>query len=115
MRGPEGAPVQQCTGATRPGGGLVQPSPQRPAQREGQAGAADQPCGVLAGEAGEPGGLGNGQLDGGDAGRAGLPAAGRDGRVADGYLQVSVADVAVAGRGAAGIVVAGAGGGEGDA
>src|SRR6266498_1487295 len=79
------------------GGGLVQPPPQRPAQREGQAGAADEPGGVLAGEAGEAGeagGLGDGQFDGGDAGRAGLPAAGRDG---------------------AGVVVAGGGGGEGDA
>src|SRR5712691_3326416 len=96
------------------GGGLVQPSPQRPAQREGQAGAGDEPGGVLPGEAGEPGGLGDGQFDGGDAGRAGLPAAGRDGRVAEGYLQVSVADVAVAARGAAGMVIAGAGGGQGD-
>ena len=53
-------------------------------------------------------------LIGGDAGRAGLPAAGRDGRVAEGYLQVSVADVAV-GRGGVGVVVAVAGGREGDA
>jgi len=57
------------------------------------------------GEAGEPGGLGDGQLDGGDAGWARLPAAGRDGRVAEGYLQVSVANVAV-GRDAAGLVIA---------
>jgi len=70
------------------GGGLVQPSPQRPAQREGQASAGDDPGGVLPGEAGEPGGLGDGQFDGGDGGRAGLPAAVRDGRVAEGYLQV---------------------------
>src|SRR6266542_1628389 len=100
------------------GGGLVQPPPQRPAQREGQAGAADEPGGVLAGgagEAGEAGGLGDGQFDGGDAGRAGLPAAGRDGRVAEGYAQVGVADDAAAGRGCAGVVVAGGGGGEGDA
>lgn len=39
----------------------------------------------------------------------------RDGCVAEGYLQVSVADVAVVSRGAAGVVIAGAGGGEGDA
>jgi hypothetical protein len=40
------------------GGGLVQPPAERPAEREGQAGAGDQAGGVLAGEAGEPGGLG---------------------------------------------------------
>src|SRR5262249_49917614 len=96
------------------GDGLVQPSPEGPAQREGQAGAGDQPGGELPGEAGEPGGLRDGPPDGGDAGRARLPAARRDGRVAEGYLQVSVADVAV-GRDAAGMVIALAGGGEGDA
>ena len=96
------------------GDGLVQPSPDRPAEREGQAGAGDQPGGVLPGEADEPGRLGDGQLDGGDAGRARLPGARRDGRVAEGDLQVGVADIAV-GRGAAGMVIAVAGGGEGDA
>ena len=96
------------------GDGLVQPSPDRPAERESQAGAGDQPGGVLPGEAGEPGGLGDGQLDGGDAARAWLPAARRDGRVAEGYLQVSVAGI-VAGRDAAGLVIAVAGCGEGDA
>src|SRR5260370_28403892 len=95
------------------GGGRVQPPRERPAEREGQAGAGDQPGGVLPGEAGEPGGLGERQLDGGDPWRAGLPAAIRDGRVAEGYLQVSVADVAVASRGAARMVLAVAGGGGG--
>src|SRR3974390_3376313 len=52
------------------GDGLVQPSPDRPAEREGQAGAGDQSGGVLPGEAGEPGGLGDRQRDGGDARRA---------------------------------------------
>ena len=59
-------------------------------QREGEADAGDQPGGVLPGEAGEPGGLGDRQLDGGDAGRA---AADRDGRVTEGNQQVSVADM----------------------
>ena len=56
------------------GDGLVQPSPEGPAQREGEAGAGDQPGGVLPGEDGEPGGLGDGQLDGCDAGRGRLAA-----------------------------------------
>jgi len=68
----------------------------------------------MPGEDGEPGGLGDGQLDGCDAGRAGLAAAAGDGRVAEGYLQVSVADV-VAGRRVRVVVVAEAGGGEIDA
>lgn len=63
---------------------------------------------------GEPGGLGDGQLDGCDAGRAGLAAAAGDGRVGEGYLQVSVANV-VAGRRVRVVVVAEAGGGEIDA
>jgi hypothetical protein len=72
------------------GGGLV-PSPAGgPAQREGEPGAGDQPGGVVRGQAGEPGGLGDRQPDRGDAGRAGLPAAGRDGGVAERDLQVSV-------------------------
>src|SRR3974377_1795857 len=41
------------------GGGLVPSSPQRPAQREGEPGAGDEPGGVSRGEAGEPGGLGD--------------------------------------------------------
>jgi hypothetical protein len=96
------------------GDGLVQPSSAGPAQREGQAGAGDQPGGVLPGEAGEPGGLGDGQLDGGDAQRARLPAVCRDGRVAEGYQQVSVAGIA-AGRDAVGVVLAVADCGQGDA
>ena len=67
----------------------------------------------MPGEDGEPGGLGDGQLDGCDAGRAGLAAAAGGGRVAEGYLQVSVADVA--GRRVRVVVVAEAGGGEIDA
>jgi hypothetical protein len=42
-------------------------------------GAGDEPGGVLHGEAGEPGGLGDRQLDGGDAWQAGLPAVTRHG------------------------------------
>src|SRR5262249_39942829 len=61
------------------GGGLVQPSPEGPAKREGKAGAGDQRGGVLPGEDGEPGGFGDGQLDGGDAGRGGLGAAAGEG------------------------------------
>ena len=85
------------------GDGLVPPSPGGPVQREGEAGAGDQPGGVLPGETGEPGGLGDRQLDGGDAGWAGLAAADRDGRVAEGNQQVSVADIAVV-SGVAGVV-----------
>src|SRR5262249_56977995 len=80
------------------GGGLVQPSPEGPAKREGKAGAGDQRGGVLPGEDGEPGGFGDGQLDGRDAGRAGLAAAAGNGRVAEGDLQGSVADVVVGRR-----------------
>ena len=83
------------------GGGLVPPSPGGPAQCEAEAGAGDEPGGVLHGEAGEPGGLGDRQLDGGDAWRAGQPAADGHGRVAEGDLQVSVADMAVVHGGAA--------------
>jgi hypothetical protein len=67
---------------------------------------------VLPGQGGEADGLGDGQPDRRDAGRAGLAAAVRDGRVAEGDLQLSVADAAVA---AAGAVAGGAGGGQGDA
>src|SRR5271156_2101793 len=82
--------------------GLVPPSLEGPVQRGGEAGAGDQPGGVLPGESGEPGGLGDRQRDGGDAGRAGLAAADRDGRVTEGNQRVSVADIAVI-RGAAGV------------
>jgi hypothetical protein len=50
---------------------------------KGEAGASDQPGGVLPGQALKAGGLGEGELDRGDAGRAGLPAAGGNGRVAE--------------------------------
>src|SRR5271166_4298435 len=54
---------------------------------------SDEPGGVLAGEAGQPGGLGDGEPDRADAGRAGLPGPGGDGRVAEGDAQVSAADL----------------------
>ena len=85
------------------GDGLVPPSLDGPVQREGEASAGDQPGGVLPGETGEPGGLGDRQPDGGDAGRAGLAAADRDGRVIEGNQQVSVADIAVV-HGVAGVM-----------
>ncbi|MGP0023842.1 MAG: hypothetical protein ACLPKE_10855 [Streptosporangiaceae bacterium] len=67
---------------------------------------------MLPGQDGEPDGLGDGQPDRRDAGRAGLATAVRDGRVAEGDLQLSVADAAIAaGRALAG----GAGCGQGDA
>jgi len=96
-----------------PGAGLVAAPPAGPAQVEGEAGAGDQPGGVLPGQAFEAGGLGDGEPDRGDAGRAGLPGPGGDGRVAERDAQVSAADVVLA----AGAVVtarAGRGAGEGD-
>ena len=86
------------------GDGLVPPSPDGPVQREGEGGAGDQPGGVLPGETGEPDGLGDRQPDGGDAGRAALAAADRDGRVTEGNQQVSVADIAVVHGVVAGVV-----------
>jgi len=50
------------------GDGLVPPSLDGPVQREGESGAGNQPGGVLPGETGEPRGLGDRQLYGGDAG-----------------------------------------------
>jgi hypothetical protein len=95
-----------------PGAGLVAAPPGGPAQVKGEAGAGDEPGGVLPGQAFDAGGLGDGELDGGDAGRAGPPAAGGDGRVAERDAQVSAAGVAVV---AAAVVAACAGGGrEGD-
>ena len=96
-----------------PGAGLVAAPPPGPAQAEGEAGAGDQPGGVLPGQAFDAGGLGDGEPDRGDAGRAGLPAAGGDGRVAERDAQVSAADVVLA---VAAVVTAAAGGGvrEGD-
>ena len=95
------------------GAGLVAAPPPGPAQAEGEAGAGDQPGGVLPGQAFDAGGLGNGELDRADAGRAGLPAAGGDGRVAERDAQVSAAEVVFA---VAAVITAAAGGGvrEGD-
>jgi len=73
------------------GAGLVLAPPPGPAQVEGEAGAGDEPGGVLAGEAGQAGGLCNGELDRADAGRAGLPGEAGDGRVAEGDAQAGAA------------------------
>jgi hypothetical protein len=89
---------------------------QEPAQGEGGPGAGDEPGGVLRGEGGQPCGLGDGQLDGGDPGRAGLAAEDRDRCVAEGEAQVSVAiavRVRIRGRGRSGAVCVVAGGGDG--
>ncbi len=72
------------------GAGLVPAPPPGPAQVKGEAGAGDEPGGVLAGEADQAGGLGDGEPDGADAGRAGQPGPGGDGRVAERDAQVSV-------------------------
>jgi len=66
------------------GAGLVPPAPAGPPQAEGEAGVADEAGGVLPGQACQAGGLGDGELDRGDAGRAGLAGPGGDGRVAEG-------------------------------
>ena len=96
-----------------PGAGLVAAAPPGPAQAEGEAGAGDQPGGVLPGQAFDAGGLGDGEPDCGDAGRAGLPAAGGDGPVAERDGHVRAAGVVLA---VEAVVVAAAGGGvrEGD-
>jgi hypothetical protein len=73
------------------GAGLVAASPPGPAQVEGEAGAGDEPGGVLAGEAGQAGGLCDGELDGAGAGRAGLPGEAGDGRVAEGDARAGAA------------------------
>jgi hypothetical protein len=70
---------------------------------------------VLPGQDGEPDGLGDGQPDRRDAGRAGPAGAVRDGRVAEGDLRLSFADAAVAAVGAAVGRVAGRAGGQDDA
>jgi hypothetical protein len=77
------------------GADLVAAPPPGPAQAEGKAGAGDQPGGVLAGQAFEPGGLGDGEPDRGDAGRARLAAADGDRSVTEGNHQVSVVHVLV--------------------
>jgi hypothetical protein len=95
-----------------PGAGLVAAPPAGPAQAEGEAGAGDEPGGVLPGQAFDAGGLGDGEPDRGDAGRAGLSAAGGDGSVPERDAWVSADVVAVVTV----IVAACAGGGvrEGD-
>lgn len=74
-----------------PGAGLVAAPPPGPAQVKGEAGAGDEPGGVLAGEVDQAGGLGDGEPDGADAGRAGLPGPAGNGRVAERDAQVRVA------------------------
>jgi hypothetical protein len=63
---------------------------------------------MLPGQAFDAGGLGDGELDRADTGRAGLPAADGDGRVAERDAQVSAADVVLA---VAAVVIAAADGG----
>ena len=72
-----------------PGAGLMPPAPAGPPQVEGEAGVADEVGGVLPGQACQAGRLGDGELDRGDAGRAGLAGPGGDGRVAEGDAQFS--------------------------
>jgi len=92
----------------RPGGGLVPPAPGGPAQPERQACRGEQPGRPVGGQGGEPGGLGDRQLDQAGPVRAGLAGVGGDGRVAEGDAQVSVVHVSV------GVAVAmGAGAGAG--
>jgi len=71
---------------------------------EGEAGEADEAGFPVAGEAVDAGGLGGGQRDRGDAGRAGLASPGGQRRGAGVDLQVSVRDGGLAdgGRGGAG-------------
>src|SRR6266498_5126185 len=80
----------QAGGVVVPAGaGLVASAPCGPAEAEGEAGAADEACFPVAGQALDAGGLGGGQPDRGDAGRAGLAAEGGQRRVAGGEQQVS--------------------------
>src|SRR6266498_6056553 len=100
----------QAGGVVVPAGaGLVASAPCGPAEAEGEAGAADEACFPVAGEALDAGGLGGGQPDRGDAGRAGLAAAGGQRRGSGVEQQVSgagggLADGGLAdgGRGVAG-------------
>ena len=89
------------------GAGLVAAPPAGPAQAEGEAGAGDQPRGVLPGQAFDAGGLGDSEPDRGDAGRAGLSAAGPDLRIAERDAQVRAGDIVLA---VAAVVVACVGG-----
>ncbi len=77
-RGSGGCCGQQSGAVVVPtGSGLMTAPPAGPAEAEGEAGAGDPPGGVLPGQAFDAGALGDGELDRGDAGRAGLPAAER--------------------------------------
>lgn len=76
------------------GDGPVPPPTGGPVEREGDPGAADQPHDELPGKAGQPGGLGDGQVDGAEAGRAGLAPSGRAPRIAEENQQVSITSVA---------------------
>ena len=69
---------------------------------------------MLPGQAFDAGGLGDGEPDRGDAGRAGLPAAGGDGRVTERDAQVSAADVVLAVCRVAVVAGDAGGGGQGD-
>jgi hypothetical protein len=80
------------------GAGLVPAPPPGPAQVEGEAGAGEVPFGVLAGEADQAGGLGDGEPDGAGAGRAGLPGPGGDRRVAERDARVGVTGLAPSSR-----------------
>ena len=83
--------------------GLAAPAVGGPAQREREMGAGDQSAGGLLGQAGQPGGLGDGQLDEAGAGRAWLAAADGNGRVAERNQQVIVVNVIVVVIGGAGL------------
>jgi hypothetical protein len=80
-RGPGGA----CASVTSGGGG--------------EAGAGQEPGGVVRGVVGDAEAFGVGQPDRGDAGRARLPGVGGQRRVAAGNVQVSAGGVVIAGAG----------------
>ena len=95
----------QAGGVVVPAGaGLVASAPCWPAELEGEAGEAEEAGFPVAGEAVDAGGFGGGQCYRGDAGRAGLAAAGGERRGAGVDLQVSGAGVGLAdgGRGGCG-------------
>src|SRR6266700_7489390 len=94
----------QAGGVVVPAGaGLVASAPCGPAEAEGEAGAADEACFPVAGQALDAGGLGGGQPDRGDAGRAGLAADGGQRRGSGVDLQViGAGGLADGGRGVAG-------------
>ena len=84
------------------GAGLVPPAPCRPAELEGKAGEAEYSGFPVAGQALDAGGLGGGQPDRGDAGRAGLASPGGQRRGAGIEQQVSGAGGGLAGGGRGG-------------